>query len=231
MGPGGPRRHRRCRPDHRPPRDGHLHEPGGGDPDRLVTTAGDRRATLASVSSRRWHRCHRSGGSLRSRSSLRQAKSEGVDKASESEGLPAGDIPSHWKRPRHHPRRIRVPALPVRSHHADHADDTHTDTLGSHERQEYRQALPIVLRLATTGYAQYMLGQMHETGQGPLRVFVEAHQGYNLAAARGQRDAAAARDARRLHRQAGQCPARRDQGQEIFEHAGRLTQEPQVADP
>ncbi|TLF45118.1 hypothetical protein FEI13_18360 [Halomonas urmiana] len=59
------------------------------------------------------------------------------------------------------------------------ADDIYTDTLGSHERQEYRQALPKVVRLATTGDAdtQSMLGQMHEAGQGPLRVFVEAQRG------------------------------------------------------
>jgi hypothetical protein len=77
------------------------------------------------------------------------------------------------------------------------ADDTYTDALRAYERQEYRQALPIFDRLATTGdaEAQYMLGQMHEAGQGTLQDFVEAHKWYNLAAARGHRHAATARDA------------------------------------
>lgn len=77
------------------------------------------------------------------------------------------------------------------------ADDSYTDALRSYERQEYHQALPMFDRLATTGDAdaQYMLGQMHEAGQGTLQDFVEAHKWYNLAAARGHRHAAAARDA------------------------------------
>ncbi|MCH4564209.1 peptidoglycan-binding protein [Halomonas sp. EGI 63088] len=77
------------------------------------------------------------------------------------------------------------------------ADDGYTDALQTYERQEYRQALQMFDRLATTGdaEAQYMLGQMHEAGQGTLQDFVEAHKWYNLAAARGHRRAAAARDA------------------------------------
>nr|WP_275298119.1 peptidoglycan-binding protein [Halomonas campisalis] len=52
-------------------------------------------------------------------------------------------------------------------------------------------------RLASTGDAEalYMLGQMHEAGQGTLQDFVEAHKWYNLASARGHRHAATARDA------------------------------------
>lgn len=77
------------------------------------------------------------------------------------------------------------------------ADYRYTDALQSYERQEYRQALQMFDQLATTGNAdaQYMLGQMHEAGQGTLQDFVEAHKWYNLAAARGHRHAAAARDA------------------------------------
>ncbi|MBF8221826.1 peptidoglycan-binding protein [Halomonas sp. 328] len=77
------------------------------------------------------------------------------------------------------------------------ADDTYTDALRSYERQEHRQALQMFDRLATRGdpEALYMLGQMHESGQGTLQDFVEAHKWYNLAAARGHRHATAARDA------------------------------------
>jgi peptidoglycan hydrolase-like protein with peptidoglycan-binding domain len=77
------------------------------------------------------------------------------------------------------------------------ADDSYTDALRAYERQEYRQALPMFDRLANSGdaEAQYMLGQMHEAGQGTLQDFVEAHKWYNLAAARGHRHAATARDA------------------------------------
>ncbi len=77
------------------------------------------------------------------------------------------------------------------------ADDTYADALRSYERQEHRQALQMFDRLATSGdaEAQYMLGQMHEAGQGTLQDFVEAHKWYNLAAARGHRHAATARDA------------------------------------
>ncbi|MGR2737900.1 peptidoglycan-binding protein [Billgrantia sp. Q4P2] len=77
------------------------------------------------------------------------------------------------------------------------ADYRYTDALQSYERQEYRQALQMFDRLAAIGDAdaQYMLGQMHEAGQGTLQDFVEAHKWYNLAAARGHRHAATARDA------------------------------------
>ncbi|MDN3523514.1 hypothetical protein [Halomonas ramblicola] len=51
------------------------------------------------------------------------------------------------------------------------ADDGYTDALRTYERQEYHQALQMFDRLATTGdaEAQYMLGQMHEAGQGTPR--------------------------------------------------------------
>ncbi|MFQ3786182.1 peptidoglycan-binding protein [Halomonas sp. A29] len=77
------------------------------------------------------------------------------------------------------------------------ADYRYTDALQSYERQEYRHALQMFDRLATIGDAdaQYMLGQMHEAGQGTLQDFVEAHKWYNLAAARGHRHAVTARDA------------------------------------
>ncbi|MCE9681966.1 peptidoglycan-binding protein [Halomonas alkalisoli] len=76
-------------------------------------------------------------------------------------------------------------------------DYRYPEALQTYERQEYHQALQMFDRLATSGNpeAQYMLGQMHEAGHGTLQDFVEAHKWYNLAAARGHRRAAAARDA------------------------------------
>ncbi|MGM0702891.1 MAG: peptidoglycan-binding protein [Pseudomonadota bacterium] len=77
------------------------------------------------------------------------------------------------------------------------ADYRYTDAQRSYERQEYRQALQMFDQLATTGNAdaQYRLGQMHEAGQGTPQDYVQAHKWYNLAAARGHRQAATARDA------------------------------------
>ena len=77
------------------------------------------------------------------------------------------------------------------------ADYRYPEALQTYERQEYHQALQMFDRLATSGNpeAQYMLGQMHEAGHGTLQDFVEAHKWYNLAAARGHRRAATARDA------------------------------------
>ncbi|WP_163558613.1 SEL1-like repeat protein [Halomonas sp. NO4] len=76
------------------------------------------------------------------------------------------------------------------------AVDTYADALRTYERQEYRQAFQMFDRLATTGDAdaQYMLGRLYETGNGTPQDFVQAHKWYNLAAARGHRNAAEARD-------------------------------------
>nr|WP_281379207.1 peptidoglycan-binding protein [Halomonas campaniensis] len=75
-----------------------------------------------------------------------------------------------------------------------------------YERQEYRQALQEFGAAARRGDAdaQYMLGRLHEAGSGTAQDFVEAHKWYNLAAARGHRHAAEARDSLAQRMTAGQ---------------------------
>ncbi|WP_197408122.1 MULTISPECIES: peptidoglycan-binding domain-containing protein [unclassified Guyparkeria] len=65
------------------------------------------------------------------------------------------------------------------------------------EQQRYQQALQEFREAARSddSYAQYMLGRLYEAGNGTTQDFVQAHQWYNLAAARGHRHAAEARDA------------------------------------
>lgn len=65
------------------------------------------------------------------------------------------------------------------------------------EQQEYRPALQQFRDAARRGDAdaQYMLGRMHAAGNGTTQDFVQAHKWYNLAASRGHRHAADARDA------------------------------------
>ncbi|HER34759.1 MAG: SEL1-like repeat protein [Halothiobacillaceae bacterium] len=76
--------------------------------------------------------------------------------------------------------------------HADYADG-----MSHYERQEYGQALQQFREAAARGDAdaQYMLGRLNEAGNGTLQDFVQAHTWYNLAAARGHRHAAEAREA------------------------------------
>lgn len=65
------------------------------------------------------------------------------------------------------------------------------------EQQRYQQALQEFREAARNGdaYAQYMLGRLYEAGNGTTQDFVQAHKWYNLAASRGHRHAAEARDA------------------------------------
>lgn len=67
----------------------------------------------------------------------------------------------------------------------------------NYERQQYREAIQEFRELARDedADAQYMLGRMHEAGNGTPQDFVEAHKWYNLSASRGHRHAAGARDA------------------------------------
>ncbi|NYS62039.1 peptidoglycan-binding protein [Vreelandella salicampi] len=76
------------------------------------------------------------------------------------------------------------------------ASADYAEAMRHYERQEYRQALQAFGAVARSGDAdaQYMLGRLHEAGSGTPQDFVLAHQWYNLAAARGNRHAAAARD-------------------------------------
>ncbi|CAM3952312.1 peptidoglycan-binding protein [Vreelandella rituensis] len=82
------------------------------------------------------------------------------------------------------------------SGHAALANADYADGMRYYERQEYRQALQEFGKVARSGDAdaQYMLGRLHEAGSGTPQDFVQAHQWYNLAAARGHRHAAEARD-------------------------------------
>ena len=75
---------------------------------------------------------------------------------------------------------------------ADYAKGMH-----HYEQQEYRQAQQEFRAAANRGDAdaQYMLGRLNEAGNGTTQDFVQAHKWYNLAAARGHRHAADARDA------------------------------------
>ncbi|WP_416140439.1 peptidoglycan-binding protein [Halomonas sp. HK25] len=76
------------------------------------------------------------------------------------------------------------------------ASADYAEGMRHYERQEYRQALQEFGEAARRGDAdaQYMLGRLYETGNGTAQDFVQAHQWYNLAAARGHRHSAAARD-------------------------------------
>ncbi|APE29655.1 hypothetical protein BOX17_00995 [Halomonas aestuarii] len=77
------------------------------------------------------------------------------------------------------------------------ASADYNDAMHSFEEQEYRQALRGFSSLAVAGDAdaQYMLGRLYEAGNGTPQDFVAAHKWYNIAASRGHRHAAAARDA------------------------------------
>ena len=77
------------------------------------------------------------------------------------------------------------------------ASADYADGMRHYEQQEYRQALQEFKDLAQRGDAdaQYMLGRLNEAGNGTTQDFVQAHQWYNLAAARGHQHAAEARDA------------------------------------
>ena len=67
----------------------------------------------------------------------------------------------------------------------------------AYERGDYHTALHALIPLGEAGdaYSQYILGRMFARGEGGvLQDYVEAYKWYNLAAARGQPLAAAARD-------------------------------------
>ncbi|WP_416139631.1 hypothetical protein ACM26W_04330 [Halomonas sp. HK25] len=66
-----------------------------------------------------------------------------------------------------------------------------------YERKEFRQVLQVFGEAARNGDddARYMLGRFHEAGSGTPQDFVQAHQWYNLAGARGHRHVAEARAA------------------------------------
>lgn len=76
------------------------------------------------------------------------------------------------------------------------ASADYAEAMRHYERQDYRQALPEFRQAASRGDAdaQYMLGRLHEAGNGTSQDFVQAHKWYNLAAARGHGHAADARD-------------------------------------
>ncbi|MFY0990596.1 peptidoglycan-binding protein [Halomonas sp. C05BenzN] len=86
------------------------------------------------------------------------------------------------------------------------ASADYADGMRYYERQEYRQALQEFGAAARRGDADalYMLGRLHEAGSGTAQDFVEAHKWYNLAAARGHRHAAEARDSLAQRMTAGQ---------------------------
>ncbi|WFM72785.1 peptidoglycan-binding protein [Halomonas sp. CKK8] len=86
------------------------------------------------------------------------------------------------------------------------ASADYADGMRYYERQEYRQALQEFGAAARRGDAdaQYMLGRLHEAGNGTAQDYVQAHKWYNLAAARGHRHAAEARDSLAERMTAGQ---------------------------
>ena len=69
--------------------------------------------------------------------------------------------------------------------------------LSAYERQDYAVALQQLEPLAEQGdrRAQRLLGTMYAEGRGVVQDFVQAHRWYNLAAAAGDPDAPALRDA------------------------------------
>ncbi len=66
----------------------------------------------------------------------------------------------------------------------------------AYNRGDYATALRIFRQLADQGnaIAQNSLGVMYERGQGVTQDYVQANMWYNLAAARGQKDAGKFRD-------------------------------------
>ncbi|MFI9653919.1 SEL1-like repeat protein [Guyparkeria sp. GHLCS8-2] len=76
------------------------------------------------------------------------------------------------------------------------ASADYNDGMRYFEQQEYRQALQQFTDAARRGDpdAQYMLGRLNAAGNGTTQNFVQAHKWYNLAASRGHRHAAEARD-------------------------------------
>ncbi|MDZ7854070.1 MAG: peptidoglycan-binding protein [Halomonas sp.] len=83
------------------------------------------------------------------------------------------------------------------SSHIALANADYAGAMRNYERQQYREAIQEFRELARgeDADAQYMLGRMHEAGNGTPQNFVEAHKWYNLAASRGHRHAAEARNA------------------------------------
>ncbi|MEQ6917206.1 peptidoglycan-binding protein [Halomonas aquatica] len=77
------------------------------------------------------------------------------------------------------------------------ASADYAGAMRNYEQQQYRDAIQEFRELARgkDADAQYMLGRMHEAGNGTPQDFVEAHKWYNLAASHGHRHAADARDA------------------------------------
>lgn len=71
-----------------------------------------------------------------------------------------------------------------------------TQAMRHYDQQQYREALQEFRESADRGdaYSQYMLGRLHEAGNGTTQDFVQAHKWYNLAAANGHRHADEARD-------------------------------------
>lgn len=86
------------------------------------------------------------------------------------------------------------------------ASADYAEGMRHYEQQAYREALQEFGEAARGGDAdaQYMLGRLHEAGNGTAQDFVEAHKWYNLAAARGHRHAAEARDSLAERMTAGQ---------------------------
>ncbi|MGM0516758.1 MAG: peptidoglycan-binding protein [Pseudomonadota bacterium] len=86
------------------------------------------------------------------------------------------------------------------------ASADYNEAMRYYEQQDYSQALPQFREAAEQGDpdAQYMLGRLHESGRGTPQDFVQAHKWYNLAASRGHRHAAEARDALAERMTAGQ---------------------------
>lgn len=76
------------------------------------------------------------------------------------------------------------------------ANAGYNEAMRHFEQQEYSQALQQFREAAEQGDpdAQYMLGRLNESGRGTPQDFVQAHKWYNLAASRGHRHAAEARD-------------------------------------
>ncbi|WP_240538768.1 SEL1-like repeat protein [Halomonas sp. SH5A2] len=83
------------------------------------------------------------------------------------------------------------------SGHIALANADYADAMRNYERQQYREAIQEFRELARgeDADAQYMLGRMYEAGNGTPQNFIEAHKWYNLAASRGHRHAADARNA------------------------------------
>ncbi len=66
----------------------------------------------------------------------------------------------------------------------------------AYDRGDYATAMRIFRQLADQGnaFAQFNLGVMYGNGWGVTQDYVQAHMWYNLAAARGQKDAGKWRD-------------------------------------